>query len=106
MLVKDLKWIQQTAIALNALLSNHNLVAIIDTRSSGVVIYESCFKRLGPIQDKEFCSELHQPTILNGRTERLSKCRNSNCEKQSNSSCHSVRRVAFRFPVGNKPIEG
>ena len=53
MVVKDFKWIQQTAIAMKALLNKQKVVAIIDTRSSGVVISKSCFRRLGLRQDRE-----------------------------------------------------
>ena len=53
MLMKDLKWSQQTAIALKAMINNWGVVAIFDTGSSGVVISKSCFKRLGLVQDRE-----------------------------------------------------
>ena len=53
MVVKDFKWSQQTAIAMKALLNKQKVVAIIDTGSSGVVISESCFRRLGLVQDGE-----------------------------------------------------
>ena len=46
MLMKNFKWSQQTAFAFKALLDNQKVVAIIDTGSSGVVIFKSCFKSL------------------------------------------------------------
>ena len=53
MVNKDFKWRQQTAIAMKALLNKQKAVAMIDTGSSGVVIFEGCFRRLGLMQDKE-----------------------------------------------------
>ena len=51
MVIKDFKWSQQTAIAMKALLNKQKVVATINTGSSGVMIYESCFRRLGLMQD-------------------------------------------------------
>ena len=51
--MKDFIWSQQTAKELKALFSGQYVVAIIDTGSLGVVISESCLRRLGLIQDGE-----------------------------------------------------
>ena len=53
MVIKYFKWSQQTAIAMKALINKQKVVAMIDTGSSGVVISESCFRRLGLMQDGE-----------------------------------------------------
>ena len=53
LLVKKFNLIKQTAIALKAMLNGLKVVAIIDTRSSWVVVSESCFWRLGLIHNGE-----------------------------------------------------
>ena len=42
-IVKDLNWSQQTSIKLRAIFNSQNVVVVIDTGSSGVVVSESCF---------------------------------------------------------------
>ena len=53
LLVKDFTWSQQTAMVLRACLNGKNVVAIVDTGSSGVVVSESCFCRLKLVHDIE-----------------------------------------------------
>ena len=53
LLVKDFNWSQRTAIALKAILNGQNVVAIIDTGSSGVVVSCGCVVWLGIQQDKK-----------------------------------------------------
>ena len=53
LLVKDFTWSQQTAMALRACLNGKNVVAIVDTGSSGVVVSESCFHWLKLVHNGE-----------------------------------------------------
>ena len=53
LLVKDFTWSQQTAMALRACLNGQNVVAIVDTGSSRVVVSESCFQWLKLVHDGE-----------------------------------------------------
>ena len=53
LLVKDVTWSQQTTMVLRACLNGKNVVAIVDTGSSGVVVSESCFCQLKMIQSGE-----------------------------------------------------
>ena len=69
MVVKDLKWSQQTAIAMKALLNKQKVVAIVDTGSSGVVISKSCFRRLGLMQDGEVKFTITQALTPTGNIE-------------------------------------
>ena len=73
MIVKDFKWSQQTAIAMKALLNKQKVVAIIDTGSSGVVISESCFRRLGLIQDGEVEFTFTSATDTNWKHRKIIK---------------------------------
>ena len=73
MVVKDFKWIQQTAIAMKALLNKQKVVAIIDTRSSGVVISKSCFRRLGLVQDGEVKFTITLATDTNWKHRKVIK---------------------------------
>ena len=73
MIVKDFKWSQQTAIAMKALLNKQKVVAIIDTGSSGVVISESCFRRLGLIQDGEVEFTITSATDTNRKHRKIIK---------------------------------
>ena len=73
MVVKDFKWSQQTAIAMKALLNKQKVVAIINTRSSGVVIFESCFRRLGLMQDGEVKFTITSATDTNRKHRKVIK---------------------------------
>ena len=53
LLAKDFTWSQQNAMALRACLNGKNVVAIVDTWSSGVVVSESCFRRLTLVHNGE-----------------------------------------------------
>ena len=53
LLIKDFTWSQQTAMVLRACLNGQNVVAIVDTGSSGVVVSESCFWRLKLVHNGE-----------------------------------------------------
>ena len=53
LLVKDFTWSQRTAMALRACLNGQNVVVIVDTGSSGVVVSESCFRRLKLVHNGE-----------------------------------------------------
>ena len=73
MVVKDFKWSQQTAIAMKALLNKQKVVAIIDTVSSGVLVSESCFRRLGLIQDGEVEFTITSATDTNRKHRKIIK---------------------------------
>ena len=61
------------AIAMKALLNKQKVVAIIDTGSSGVVISESCFRRLGLIQDGEVEFLITSATDTNRKHRKIIK---------------------------------
>ena len=71
--VKDLKWSQQTAIAMKALLNKQKVVAINDTGSSGVVISKSCFRRLDLMQDGEVEFTITSATDTNQKHRKVVK---------------------------------
>ena len=50
-----------------------NVVAIIDTRSSKVVVSESCFRQLGLIQDGEIMFTITSATNTNWKTRKILK---------------------------------
>ena len=53
LLVKDFTSSQKTAMALRACLNGQNVVAIVDTRSSRVVVSKSCLWRLKLVHNGE-----------------------------------------------------
>ena len=53
MLLQEFKWTKYSAVAVQAKLNSHTVVAIVDTSSVGVVISKSCFDRLGMVKDEE-----------------------------------------------------
>ena len=58
---------------MKALLNKQKVVAIIDTGSSGVVISESCFRRLGLIQDGEVEFTITSATDTNQKHRKIIK---------------------------------
>ena len=73
LLVKYFTWSQQTAMALRALLNGQNVVAIVETRSSGVVLLESCFWRLKLAHNGEIKFTITLATDTNWRTRKIMK---------------------------------
>ena len=53
MLLQGFKWTKYSAVAVQAKLNSHTVVAIVDTGSAGVVFSKSCFDQLGMVKDEE-----------------------------------------------------
>ena len=53
MLLKEFKWNKYLAVAVQAKLNGHTVVAIVDTGSAGNVVLKSCFDQLGMVKDNE-----------------------------------------------------
>ena len=73
LLVKDFTWSQQTDMALRACLNGQNVVAIVDTGSSEVVVSESCFQRLKLIHNGEIEFIILSATYTNQKNRRIMK---------------------------------
>ena len=73
LLVKDFTWSQQTAMALRTCLNGKNVVAIVDIGCSGVVVSESCFRRLKLAHNREIEFTITLATDTNQNNKRIMK---------------------------------